>query len=50
MGGSIFLRPQNSDDPASGELFRIAVELRSDDDGVAIRLPGAIKADPATGR
>ena len=50
VDGSIFLRPQNSDDPASGELFRIAVELRSDDDGVAIRLPGAIKADPATGR
>ena len=50
LQGSIFLRTQNSDDPASGELFRIAVELRSDEDGIAIRLPGAIKVDPTTGR
>jgi hypothetical protein len=44
IGGSIFLRTQNSDDPASGELFRLAIEIRSDDDGVDIKLPGAIKA------
>lgn len=44
IGGSIFLRTQNSDDPASGELFRMAIEIRSDDDGVDIKLPGAIKA------
>lgn len=50
VGGSIFLRTQNSDDPMSGELFRIAVEIRSDQDGLAIKLPGAIKADPSTGR
>jgi hypothetical protein len=50
IGGSIFLRTQNSDDPLSGEMFRIAVEIRSDDDGVFIRLPGAIKADPTTGQ
>jgi hypothetical protein len=50
IGGSIFVRTQNSDDPLSGELFRIAVEVRSDDDGIFIRLPGAIRADPLTGR
>jgi hypothetical protein len=50
IGGTIFLRTQSSDDPASGELFRVAVEIRSDDDGVFIRLPGSIRADPATGR
>ena len=50
IGGSIFLRTQNSDDPMSGELFRIAVELRSDEDGIDIKLPGAIKADPTTGQ
>lgn len=50
IGGSIYLRPQDSDDPASGELFRIAIELRSDSDGIFIRLPGAVRADPATGR
>src|SRR5215213_764493 len=50
LGGSIFLRTQNSDDPTSGELFRIAVEVRSDDDGIFIRLLGAVRADPTTGR
>jgi len=44
VGGSIFLRTQNSDDPKSGELFRMSVEIRSDDDGVDIKLPGAIIA------
>jgi hypothetical protein len=50
VGGSIFLRTQNSDDPLSGELFRIALEIRSDDDGVDIKLPGAIKANPVVGK
>ena len=55
IGGSVFLRTQNSDDPQSGELFRIAIELRSDDDGVNVKLPGALRAnpisdDPRTGR
>ncbi len=50
IGGSIYLRTQNSDDPMSGELFRIAVELRSDRDGLAVKLPGSIRADPNTGR
>lgn len=50
LGGSIFLRTQASDDPASGRLFRIAVEVRSDDDGVNLKLPGSIKADPITGQ
>lgn len=50
IGGRVVLRSQNSNDPASGELFRIAVEVRSDDDGVFMRLPGSIAADPQTGR
>jgi hypothetical protein len=50
VGGSIFLRTQNSDDPTSGELFRLAVQIRSDDDGIFIRLPGAVRANPTTGR
>src|SRR4051794_5941628 len=37
-------------DPLSGELFRIAVEIRSDEDGIDIKLPGSIRADPSTGR
>jgi hypothetical protein len=50
VGGVVFLRTQNSDDPLSGELFRIAVEIRSDDDGIDIKLPGAIRTDPLTGQ
>ena len=50
VGGAIFLRTQNSNDPMSGELFRIAVEIRSDDDGIDIKLPGSIRADPNTGQ
>jgi hypothetical protein len=49
IGGSVFLRTQTSDDPQSGDLFRLAIELRSDDDGVDIKLPGAIRANPIRG-
>jgi len=48
--GSVYLRTQNSSDPASGEMFRIAVELRNDARGVDVKLPGQVAADPATGR
>jgi hypothetical protein len=50
IGGSVFLRTQNSDDPSSGELFRLAIELRSDDDGVDVKLPGSIRTDPNSGQ
>ena len=50
IDGSVFLRTQNSSDPASGEMFRIAMEIRSDDDGLDIKLPGAVKVDAGTGR
>jgi hypothetical protein len=50
LPGSIWLRTQSSNDPASGELFRIAIEIRSDDDGIDLKLPGALEADPTTGR
>ena len=50
IGGSIFVLSQKSSDPASGELFRIALEVRSDDDGVDIKLPGMLKIDPTTGQ
>jgi hypothetical protein len=50
LEGSIFLRTQNSSDPASGELFRIALEIRSDADGVDIKLPGQVRVNPVTGQ
>ena len=50
LHGSIFLRTQNSNDPLSGELFRVAMEIRSDDDGVDIKLPASLSVDPTTGQ
>ena len=50
LGGSIFVRTQNSSDPTSGEMFRIALEIRSDEDGIDIKLPGSVKIDPTTGQ
>ncbi|HEX4837729.1 MAG TPA: hypothetical protein VFV03_04305 [Solirubrobacteraceae bacterium] len=48
--GSIFVRTQNSFDPASGEMFRIVLELRNDARGIDIKVPGQVAADPVTGR
>jgi hypothetical protein len=48
--GSVFLRTQNSMDPASGEMFRMAIELRDDSHGLDIKIPGQVAANPATGR
>jgi hypothetical protein len=50
IDGSIFLRSQNSSDSASGEMFRLVIELRDDRHGIDIKLPGQVAADPATGR
>ncbi len=48
--GSIYIRPQASSDPMSGEMFRIAIELRDDSHGLDIKVPGQIQANPVTGR
>lgn len=50
IDGSVFLRTQNSSDPASGEMFRLAIELRDDRHGIDIKLPGQVAANPVTGR
>lgn len=48
--GFVWLRTQNSSDPASGEMFRLAIELRDDRHGIDIKIPGGVAADPRTGR
>lgn len=50
IGGSVYLRSQASQDPESGDLFRLALEIRSDQLGIAIRLPGSLVVDEETGR
>ncbi len=48
--GSVYLRPQASDDPASGDMFRLAFDLENEERGLSVRLAGSVKVDPATGR
>ena len=50
LDGSVYLRSQNSDDPQSGEMFRIALVLKNEERGLLIKLPGSITADEDTGR
>ena len=50
LTGGIYLRTQNSADPESGEMFRIALVLRNEERGLLIKLPGSIRADKSTGR
>ncbi len=50
VDGSVFLRSQASSDPESGDLYRLALELRSDKRGIAIKLPGSLVADAETGQ
>jgi hypothetical protein len=50
ISGSVYLRSQASQDPESGELYRLAIELRSDADGIDIKLPGSLVADKDSGR
>lgn len=50
VGGSVFIRSQNSQDPGSGEMYRLAIELRNDERGVAVKLPGQLRVDPSTGQ
>lgn len=48
--GGVFIRSQNSMDPGSGEMFRLALVVKDVERGVNVKLPGSVKADPATGR
>jgi hypothetical protein len=48
--GNVYLRTQNSSDPMSGEMFRMAIELRDDSHGLDFKIPGQVQANPVTGR
>jgi hypothetical protein len=50
LTGAIYIRSQNSSDPESGEMFRIALVLENEERGISIRLPGSIRADKNSGR
>lgn len=50
VGGSVYIRSQNSQNPESGQMYRLAIELRNDERGVAVKLPGQLRVNPATGQ
>jgi len=50
LKGSVYVGTQKSRDPQSGEEFRILLEAKSENEGIAARLIGQVKADPATGQ
>lgn len=50
LSGGVYIRSQNSFDPESGEMFRIALVLENKERGLSIRLPGSIRVDKTTGQ
>ena len=48
--GSVYVRSQASDDPQSGDMFRMALVLEDKDRGLLVKLPGRVRADANTGR
>jgi hypothetical protein len=50
LKGNVYVGTQKSRDPQSGEEFRILLEAKNENEGIAARLIGRVKADPATGQ
>jgi hypothetical protein len=48
--GDVYVGQQKSSDPSSGELFRILLEAKSEEEGIDARFVGHVKADPVTGQ
>jgi hypothetical protein len=50
LSGGVYIRSQNSNDPESGEMFRLALVLENEERGLSIRLPGQVRVDKDSGR
>jgi hypothetical protein len=50
VNGGVYIRSQNSSDPGSGEMFRLALVLQNKNRGIDVRLPGQVRVDENTGR
>ncbi len=50
LRGTVFLRSQASNDPRSGEMFRLAIVLEDKERGLLIKLPGQVQVDPVSGQ
>jgi hypothetical protein len=49
LEGEVYVGEQKSQDPQSGEMFRILIEAKSAHEGIFARLVGNLKANPVTG-
>ncbi len=50
LTGNVYLGRQLSNDPASGDEFRVFVDAESARYGISVRLIGHVSADPQTGQ
>jgi hypothetical protein len=50
LSGGVFIRSQASNDPESGDMFRMALVLENEQRGVLVKLPGAVRVNETTGR
>ncbi len=50
LSGGVYVGTQESDDPLSGQMFRMFIALNNEERGIRVKLPGQIRVDPATGR
>jgi hypothetical protein len=50
LTGAIYVGTQNSSNPESGDEFRILVEAKEPEEGIAVRLVGQTKANKTTGQ
>jgi hypothetical protein len=48
LTGNVYLGEPKGTDPESGNLYRILLEAKDEDEGIAARLVGRVKADRAT--
>jgi hypothetical protein len=50
LEGGIYVGSQESDDPESGQMFRIFLVLENKERGLLVKLPGQVRANGETGR
>jgi hypothetical protein len=50
LTGDVYVGEQQSNDPESGDQFRILIEAKNEKEGIAARLVGRVKANKTTGQ
>jgi hypothetical protein len=50
LSGDVYIRSQASDDPQSGEMFRMALVVYNKERGILVKLAGQIRVKPDTGQ